>query len=103
MREIALKLININPMLMKVSKKDYMSLRLLIQKRWLALVSDIFVGSRMNRFHVVAELIIELCNSLYMMGSKPISAETLKLLILDPCKPTINASVQKFSRTNIAH
>ena len=32
----------------------------------------------MNSFPVVVEVILERCNSLYIFGSKPISAETVQ-------------------------
>ena len=40
-----------------------------------ASVSNTFMGSKMSSFHVVVELVLQLCNSLYIIGSKSISAE----------------------------
>ena len=65
-------------MLRKVSKKRYISLRLFVRKLdgKFASVSNTPMGSKMSSFQVVGELVLELCNSLYIIGSKPISAET---------------------------
>ena len=72
------KCININPILRKVSKKRYTSLRLLygsIDGKY-ASVSNTFMWSKMSSFHVVIEIILEPYNSIYIIGPKPTSAET---------------------------
>ena len=40
-----------------------------------ALVTNTFMGSTMNSFHVVVDVILERCNSLYIICSKPLSTE----------------------------
>ena len=49
-----------------------------------ASVSNTFMGSKMSSFHVVVELILELCNSLYIIGSKPIQLKHENYLFSTP-------------------
>ena len=63
-------------MLLMLSKKRYMRLRFLYGSTdgRFASVSNTFMRSRINSFPVVVELILDWCNSLYIIGSKPNSA-----------------------------
>ena len=66
----------------------------MFSKKYILDICHAFIGSRMNSFLVVVKFILDLCNTLYIIRSKPIAGES-RILILDP--------INKFSQTIFVH